>query len=185
MKSNWKNEIQKHSNLSCRILGEKPDKKGRLRIGSVKERVEQLKNPIDEFFVITNIETIRDDNIIKYLNKGPNVFDMIVVDEIHTCFSGDTLVTTESGEIAIKDLCEMDNKPKVLSLSKDFQKQYKQITGVSKFAQKTPILRLEILDDEGIVHELKCTKNHKILTHNRGFVEAQYLTEEDDVVFNS
>lgn len=49
----------------------------------MKERVNQLSQPIDEFFIITNIETLRDDNIINALIKGPNQIDMIILDEAH------------------------------------------------------------------------------------------------------
>lgn len=88
LKYNWVNEIQKHSDLSCKILGQKITKSGKLKIGSIADRVEDLKNPIKEFFVITNIETLRDDNIIKQLNKNKvNKFDCIFVDEIHKCKS--------------------------------------------------------------------------------------------------
>jgi len=65
LKTNWVREIEKHSNLSCRILGQKENSKGQLVIGSVKERIEQLKKPIKEFFVITNIESLRNDELIK------------------------------------------------------------------------------------------------------------------------
>lgn len=86
LKTNWKKEIQKHSNLSCRILGEKTSKRGNVSIGSISERLQQLKEPIDEFFVITNIETLRDDAITKeLLNTKNNNFDMIVLDEAHCC----------------------------------------------------------------------------------------------------
>ena len=37
------------------------------------------------FFVITNIETIRDDKIVKAILNGPNDFDMIILDEAHVC----------------------------------------------------------------------------------------------------
>lgn len=86
LKINWKKEVEKHSNLSCKILGERVNKKGRYLIGSVEDRLEDLKNKIDEFFVITNIETLRSDKIIKELTnkRAKNKFDMIVVDEIHT-----------------------------------------------------------------------------------------------------
>lgn len=87
LKSNWKNEIQKHSSLSCTILGEKVTKSGRVVFGSVKDRLEQLGKNIKEFFIITNIETLRDKNIIKALLKGKNQIDMMCVDEIHTCKS--------------------------------------------------------------------------------------------------
>lgn len=85
LKTNWKKEIQKHSNLSCRILGEKQTKAGKTYIGSVADRIEQLKKVIPEFFVITNIETLRNNDVIKALKTGKNKFDMIVMDEIHVC----------------------------------------------------------------------------------------------------
>lgn len=91
LKNNWKKEILKHSKLSAMILGEKQLKSGKTVIGSVKERVAQLKKPIKEFFIITNIETLRDDNIVKQLNSGKNKIDMIIVDEIHCCKSSSSI----------------------------------------------------------------------------------------------
>lgn len=88
LKSNWKKEIEKHSNLSCMILGERQRKKsGEYYFGGIKERAEDLSKKIKEFFVISNIETFRDPKIVKLINSGKNNFDMIVVDEIHTCRS--------------------------------------------------------------------------------------------------
>lgn len=87
LKTNWKKEIQKHSKLDCVILGEKINSKGNISFGSISDRLEQLKNPIKEFFVIVNIESLRDDRIIKTILNGKNKFDMIVVDEIHCCKS--------------------------------------------------------------------------------------------------
>lgn len=87
LKANWKKEIEQHSKLDCRILGERVSKKGKYSIGSIKERLEDLKNPIKEFFIIVNIETLRNDDIVKAINNGPNKIDMIVVDEIHSCKS--------------------------------------------------------------------------------------------------
>ena len=87
LKTNWKKEIQKHSDLSCMILGERVNSRGRTVFEGVPYRLNQLSNPIDEFFVITNVETLRDDKIIKALTKGKNKFDMIIFDEIHTCKS--------------------------------------------------------------------------------------------------
>lgn len=98
LKENWKKEIQIHSNLSCRILGERITKSGKTRIGSVQERVNDLKSELKEFFIITNIETLRSDDILKALSKGPNKFEMIVVDEIHTCKS----TTSQQGKHLLK-----------------------------------------------------------------------------------
>ena len=84
LKTNWKAEIEKHSDLSCTILGQRINRKGKLVIDGVDKRVEQLMKPIDEFCVITNIETLRSDKIINAINKNKyNKFDMIIVDEAH------------------------------------------------------------------------------------------------------
>lgn len=100
LKHNWKNEINKFSNYECKILGERTNKKGKIKIGSVKDRLEDLKNKIDEFFVITNIETLRNEDIIKEINKksSKNKFDMIIVDEVHTCKSP----TSQQGKNLLK-----------------------------------------------------------------------------------
>ncbi|MBO5712104.1 MAG: DEAD/DEAH box helicase [Acholeplasmatales bacterium] len=86
LKSNWKAEIEKHSDLSCTILGGRINRKGRFVGDGVAKRVEQLKKPIEEFITITNIETLRSDEVIKALLKNKyNQFDMIVLDECHVC----------------------------------------------------------------------------------------------------
>ena len=51
----------------------------------MKDRANQLKNPIDEFFVIINVESLTDDQVIEAINKSSNNFDMIVFDEVHKC----------------------------------------------------------------------------------------------------
>lgn len=83
LKANWRKEIKQHSNLTCKILGERKRKNGTSINGSIQDRIDDLKTKIDEFFIITNIETLRDDHIIKALEKSPNKIDMIITDEIH------------------------------------------------------------------------------------------------------
>lgn len=179
LKHNWKNEINKFSNYTCKILGERTNKKGKTKIGSVKDRLEDLKNPIDEFFVVTNIQTIRDSNIVSAIKNGPNKFDLIIVDEIHTCVSGDTLITTDRGLVKIECINQND---KVLSYNTESNSlEYKQILNTFKIPNSKKLLKLTILDDNGFEHSIKCTPEHKIYTHNRGFVEAQFLTSDDQI----
>lgn len=83
LKQNWKKEIAKFSTESCIVLGEKISKKGRISYASVADRAAQLKAPIEEFFIITNVETLRDDRIIDAFKTSENNFDMIAVDEAH------------------------------------------------------------------------------------------------------
>ena len=83
LRQNWKREIQKFSNESCRVLGEKISKRGKVSYEPIKKRVEILRNPISEFFVIVNAATLRSDEIIEAFKKGPNRFGLIAVDEVH------------------------------------------------------------------------------------------------------
>lgn len=87
LKSNWKNEIKKHSKLSCRVLGETISKKGRISYGSLKDRAKELKGNIEEFFIITNIESFRSEEVLNALLTSSTNIGMIVVDEIHKCKS--------------------------------------------------------------------------------------------------
>lgn len=83
LKHNWKGEIEKHSNLSAHILGSRITKKGTEKIGGNKEKLEDLKKVREEFFTITNIESLRDSNIVKEINSGKTKFDLILFDECH------------------------------------------------------------------------------------------------------
>lgn len=65
LKYNWRNEVSTHSYDTGYILGTRYTKKGRERIGSNQDRLDDLKllgtgSEIDNhFFIITNIETLR------------------------------------------------------------------------------------------------------------------------------
>lgn len=83
LKQNWKKEIQKFSTESAVVLGEYVTRTGKIRYRSMDKRAEQLKNPIDEFFVITNLESLRDDRIIEAFKKSENKFNLIAFDEAH------------------------------------------------------------------------------------------------------
>lgn len=83
LKANWKKEINKCSNLGCCILGEKVNSAGRVTYGSVAERCLQLKNPIKEFFIVVNIETLRSSDFIEAFKLSENKIDFVVFDEIH------------------------------------------------------------------------------------------------------
>ena len=85
LKANWKSEIEKHSNLTCRVIGEKISKKGIITYKSIKERAQELKEPLDAFFYILNIESLRFEEIVEAIKKSKNKIDLIVFDECHKC----------------------------------------------------------------------------------------------------
>ena len=83
LRGNWRKEIKLHSDESFRIIGEKINTKGNATYTTIRERTAELLKPIDEFFLIVNIETLRSEEFIDAINYGPNDIGMIVVDEIH------------------------------------------------------------------------------------------------------
>ena len=90
LKWNWKNEVEKHSNENAYILGTRI-KHQKEEIGSVAERIEDLdlmlhKNAFNDcYFIITNVETLRDDDIQKTLKKlcEKKIINIIAFDEFH------------------------------------------------------------------------------------------------------
>lgn len=83
LKQNWKKEISKFSTESAVVLGEYTTRTGKTRYRSMDKRAQQLKDPIEEFFVITNLESLRDNRIIEAFKKSSNKFGMIAFDEAH------------------------------------------------------------------------------------------------------
>lgn len=81
LKFNWLEEIQKHTNMSCRILGTKHRKNGNAYIGSTQDKIYDINNA-KEFFLITNIETLRNDDVITAIKRNKNI-NMLVIDEFH------------------------------------------------------------------------------------------------------
>ena len=91
LKWNWKSEVEKHSNEEAFILGTRW-KKDKEYIGSIQDRLEDLemfRNPHYTFpyFIITNIETLRNEKIIEKLKElcDKQIINMIVLDEGHKC----------------------------------------------------------------------------------------------------
>ena len=181
LKQNWKKEIQKHSDLSCIIIGEKINSKGNITYTSIKERANQLVNKIDEFFVILNIESLRENEIIDAINNSINKFDMIIVDEIHRCLDGKTLIDTNMGFITIEDIVCNKIKCKVKSYNYKTKKlEYNEILNYYNNGLQE-LMKLDI-EENGKIYSLKCTSTHKIYTLNRGWVEAKDLTDKDNIL---
>lgn len=88
LKWNWIEEIKKHTNENGWIIGQRKNKKGKIKIGSTEDKVEDLKNLCgNNFFMITNIETLRNNDFVKNAQKliDQNKIQMIIFDEAHCC----------------------------------------------------------------------------------------------------
>lgn len=88
LKWNWQNEIKTHSNETGWILGQRV-KRGKTTIGSTKDKIDDLTNlqNIESYFIITNVESLRDETIqtklSNYCKSGE--ISIVAIDEVHKC----------------------------------------------------------------------------------------------------
>lgn len=87
LKWNWYKEVEIHTNEKAHILGSRINRKGKTVIGNSSERLADLKQVHDEYFIITNIETLRDKGIQAQIKKmcSEGIIGMTIIDEIHKC----------------------------------------------------------------------------------------------------
>ena len=89
LKWNWVNEVATHSDEHSWILGQK-QRGNHTVIGSNADKVADIKalkdgELEDKYFIITNIESLRDEDIVKGLSElcDNNTINMIIADECH------------------------------------------------------------------------------------------------------
>lgn len=88
LKWNWVNEVHTHSDEDAWILGQRF--KGRkISIGSTNDKLYDLKHvdSISPYFLITNVETMRNEDCVKELQKlcKNGTIGVVAIDEIHKC----------------------------------------------------------------------------------------------------
>ena len=87
LKWNWYNEIHTHSNEGAYILGQRIRKNGNMVIGGNADRFDDVLNLAynDNYFIITNVETLRNVDICTELVKlcKNGTINMIAADECH------------------------------------------------------------------------------------------------------
>lgn len=90
LRGNWEKEIGKFSTESFVTIGKYTTRNGNTRYRSMQKRAEQLKNKIDEFFVLINVESIRDPKVVEAIKTSENKFGLIAFDEAHKIGAPDT-----------------------------------------------------------------------------------------------
>lgn len=207
LKYNWQAEIGIHSDETGYILGTTINRKGVASIGSNEKRLKDLQNidNIDSYFLITNIETLRynvrekvpckakrnGQTRYKTVTRFPIVEEiqklvrekkigMIVADEVHKCFKATTPVLTDRGLVPIVKIVN-DKCYKVATRLDNGLINY--VYPTDYFTNPIPGIAMELtIETEQGIKTITCTMNHKFLTSNRGYVEAQDLTANDDIV---
>lgn len=98
------------------------------------------------------------------------------------CLTADVIVKTSVGEIQMDELVRrhLSGEPmKVLTNSGE----YRMVNAAGLTRKNAEVMEL-IFEENGVKYKLTCTPDHKIFTSNRGWIEAQELTDEDEVVVN-
>lgn len=197
LKYNWLNEIHTHSNESAWILGTTHQSSISKKSNTIttQTKIEDLNvllsgipdvnhNEIyNAYFIITNIESLRNEEICKLIKKccDRDIISMIAVDEAHKCFDYNTPILTNMGIIKIGDIVSKKIPCIVLSYNEHTGlNEWKPVVDWHENLITDRLLELTIETGYGI-KTIKCTKDHKFYTTNRGWVEAQYLTEDDDI----
>lgn len=90
LRGNWEKEIAKFSTESVVTIGKYTTRNGTTRYRPMTKRAEQLKNKIDEFFVLINVESIRDPKVVEAIKTSENNFGLIAFDESHKIGAPDT-----------------------------------------------------------------------------------------------
>ena len=90
LRGNWEKEIAKFSTESVVTIGKYTTRTGTTRYRSMAKRAEQLKNKIEEFFVLLNVESIRDPKVVEAIKTSENKFGLIAFDEAHKIGAPDT-----------------------------------------------------------------------------------------------
>lgn len=86
LKYNWQDEVKIHTDEDVFVLGTRYRKNGNAYTGSTQDKIDDLKNH-NEFFLIVNIETLRNEDFVKELRKKSDVINMIIFDEFHHCLT--------------------------------------------------------------------------------------------------
>jgi SNF2 family DNA or RNA helicase/intein/homing endonuclease len=158
LKINWKREIENYTDRSTYIA-------------------EGKKFSSEEDFVIVNYDIIKNFHDPKdkenslILNSN---FDLVILDE---CFTYDTKISTEFGEINIGDIVENSLDVKVLTYNtKTGEIEYKKI---NRWIKKNKNTIYKIKFNNGLF--IECTENHKFYVKDKGYVRANKLTKNDDL----
>lgn len=123
---------------------------------------------------------------IDTINKYNPLKKLMKIECTNPCITGDTKIKTLDGIIDVKTLAEKMEYDKngnyyvqSYEIERDqIEMDLVQWCGVTK--KDAELIELKI-EENNVIYTLKCTPDHQIYTSNRGYVEAQHLTKNDNI----
>jgi len=164
LKLNWKKEIEMLESTR------------QINIINGSEWISGGKWTIVNYDILKNFHTVPDkrkkDQLLITTIVDEN-FDIIIGDE---CFTYNTLVTTEFGQMKIGDIVENNLNVQILSYNLKTNKlEHKKI--IRWIKNETSNRLLKIKTNNGLI--IECTPNHKIFIKNEGYVKANKIKPND------
>ena len=104
LKWNWQSELKKHTDIYGHILGQRINNKGKVTIGTSVDKLYDLSHLPKTPFLITNVETLRNEEILNKLIDLCNSDEIttIIVDESHKCCN----ITAKQSKALLKLNCK-------------------------------------------------------------------------------
>ena len=147
-------------------------------IDEIKLALKDSTKPIKVCTIHTLTGLLKKDALGTFLKD----IGMVIFDEAHHCLTGKTSLKTDQGMKSIREIVINKLDCKVLSYNEGTkQLEFARILDYFEYDAPPELIRITY-ELNGRPKTLCCTLNHKIFTHNRGYVEAQHLTLEDDVM---
>ena len=159
----------------------------------MEERIEEIKSNIDEFFIIINIESLRNPDIVKAFNDR-NDIGMIAVDEIHKIANkqsqqADGLMKLKSeykigatGTLIVNSPISSYTALKWLDIDKsnltNFKNQYCVFGGFGGY-EITGYKNLDLLKNEIDEYSLRKTKEEELKSLPKKNIIKDYITLDD------
>jgi ribonucleotide reductase alpha subunit len=129
---------------------------------------------------IQNIDIAKKFSNSDYVYDPDDVYDTRCISSNACCIVGDTIILTNKGLKTIKDV--FDNieqyKDTLMIMSRNLKNEFEFKPLKNAWQQRNDIT----VDLEFTNAKLECSADHKILTKNRGYVEAVNLTNDDDII---
>lgn len=164
LKLNWKKEIEIYTGTDKKILIVEGRKWG-----------STFDYYIINYDILKNYHTTdKSEDSEAYKLIVNEKFDLAIVDE---CFTYDSKIMTEYGEMNIGDVVENSLNVKILTYNQNTHKI--EYNNIARWIKKHKDTIYQIKLSNGVF--IECTDNHKFYTNNRGYVKARELTIDDDL----
>ncbi len=105
------------------------------------------------------------------------------------CLTGDSeldvIMDNQKSKVTLKDLVDLFDQSKEINvLSYNIlsgEREYKRVKSALLTRKNARLMKIE---DSESGKSIICTPDHRVFTQNRGYIEAQFLKEDDALVFN-